>query len=270
MDRKIFFDTVRASLFGGKLTGMQVQALDLMLTMGTRRQWALPWLAYVMATVYWETAKTMRWDIREFGRGKGKAYGKAITVAKGLAVVFYGRGWPQLTWDYNYKKQGKKLGLDLYTKPDLALQLEATARITFGGMADGDFTGKKLVDYLEGANLSFVNARRIVNGTDHAYDIAGIADKFLVALKAAAHVAALPAPKPTPKVNPDSIKNGSAKTVGGGSVVAGGGSGDGWLLAAGVLVALLAIAYLAWRNRRWISVHLSIAADNIRAATRKL
>lgn len=271
MDRKAFFDNARASLFGGRINSTQVRALDMMLTIGGRLKWSLPWLAYLMATVYHETARTLRWDIREFGRGKGRRYGKAIQVAPGLFVTFYGRGWPQLTWDYNYQKQGKKLGLDLYRKPDLALQLETTAMIIFGGMADGDFTGKKLADYLEGASPSFVNARRIVNGTDHAYAIATCADKFLVALKAGAGVAVVvPSPKPTPKVNPDTVKNGSASGGAGGAIVTGSGSHDGTVLTISIIIVVLALGYLAWRNRRWISVHLSIAAETVQGALRRL
>lgn len=49
------------------------------------------------------------------------------------------------------------------------------------GMEAGRFTGKKLSDYLPG---DYVNARRIINGTDKAEQIAGYARQFEAALKA--------------------------------------------------------------------------------------
>ena len=39
------------------------------------------WLAYMLATTYHETAKTM-WPIEEFGKGKGRAYGLKIKQNK--------------------------------------------------------------------------------------------------------------------------------------------------------------------------------------------
>ena len=51
-------------------------------------------------------------------------------------------------------------------------------------MRDGDFTGKDLADYIDEDNCDYVEARRIVNGTDRAEQIAGYAEKFEAALRA--------------------------------------------------------------------------------------
>ncbi len=42
---------------------------------------------------------------------------------------YYGRGYPQLTWEENYKAYGDALGIDLVNNPDLALDPDISARI---------------------------------------------------------------------------------------------------------------------------------------------
>jgi len=49
-------------------------------------------------------------------------------------------------------------------------------------MMRGLFTGKKLNDYFNANTCDWLNARRIINGTDHAELIAGYAQKFYNAL----------------------------------------------------------------------------------------
>ena len=53
------------------------------------------------------------------------------------------------------------------------------------GMIRGWFTGRKLLDYIDGDRRDYVNARRIINGTDRAQVIAGYAMAFERALRAA-------------------------------------------------------------------------------------
>ena len=139
-------------------------------------------LAYILATVYWETARTMQ-PIEEYGKGKKHKYGIPDPIT---GKAYYGRGFVQLTWDYNYKKLGQILGVDLYNKPELALDLGISTAILFEGMFKGLFTGKKLADYFpdnEPANeLNVINARKIINGTDKAKEIEMIYNKFLTAI----------------------------------------------------------------------------------------
>ncbi len=127
------------------------------------------YLAYILATVWHETAKTML-PIEEYGKGKGKKYeGK-----------YYGRGYVQLTWDYNYKKATEKntKGWDFVLHPELALQVEPAMWICFEGMKKGWFTGKKLSDYFNAEKTDPVNARRIINGIDKAELITDYYNKF--------------------------------------------------------------------------------------------
>jgi len=126
-------------------------------------------LAYILATVWHETAKTML-PIEEYGKGKGKKY-------EGL---YYGRGYVQLTWLENYKKATAKnnKGWNFILHPELMLKPECAIWVCFEGMKHGWFTGKKLSDYFNNEKTDPVNARRIINGTDCAHLITELYNKF--------------------------------------------------------------------------------------------
>ena len=64
----------------------------------------------------------------------------------------------------------------MVNRPERAKEFSIAAKILVQGMRDGTFTGKKLSDYL---GDDFFNARRIVNGTDRASEIAAIAESYL-------------------------------------------------------------------------------------------
>lgn len=130
------------------------------------------WLAYILATVEHETARSFA-PVEEVGHGLGKAYGP----------VYYGRGYCQLTWEVNYARFGKLLGLDLVQHPELALEPGAAATILFRGMTEGLYTGRKLGDYIAGAKCDYLDARHIVNGTDRAAHIADLARDYSFALR---------------------------------------------------------------------------------------
>jgi hypothetical protein len=180
--RDYFFDNLRYYLFKS-FTQQQVDGLNVFLDYYDQQNPPEPEryhygdreLAYLLATTYHETAFTMA-PLSEYG---GEAYLKAKPY-----YPFYGRGYIQLTWEDNYKTQDAKLGLDgrLVATPDLALEPVIAQRIIWEGMADGDFTGKKLADYFTLDETDWYNARRIVNGTDCASTIAGYAEKFLNAI----------------------------------------------------------------------------------------
>ncbi|MGL5034116.1 MAG: hypothetical protein ACRC6M_09990, partial [Microcystaceae cyanobacterium] len=57
-------------------------------------------------------------------------------------------------------------------------QPDVSLFIIINGMKDGIFTSKKLSDYIAGSRVDFVNARRIINGTDRADLIAGYAQQW--------------------------------------------------------------------------------------------
>lgn len=138
----------------------------------------LRWLAYMLATAFWETAKTMQ-PIREYGQGAGHPYGIPDAVT---GETYYGRGLVQLTWKSNYQKMSGTVGVDLVDDPDKALEPPIAAAIMFEGMQHGDFTGVGLPRYFNTTTDDPINARRIINGTDHAADIANIHRRFLEAI----------------------------------------------------------------------------------------
>ncbi len=178
-----FWASIRSSLFQGKISQSQVDGIKAILKacarhgVGDRKQ-----KAYMLATGYWETVKTMRSDIREIGRGRGKPYGVPDPVT---GHIYYGRSIPQLTWKSNYRRMGKKLGIDLVNNPDLALRGNVGADLLVIGMRDGDYdrkNGRPLKYYLNSQKSDWLNARRTVNLMDKASVIAGIARKFDFAL----------------------------------------------------------------------------------------
>lgn len=137
-----------------------------------------PQIAYVLATAYWETARTMRPVEEAYYLGA-----RADAYRKGLRYwPWYGRGYVQLTWRENYLKAGAAIGEDLTGNPNIALVPHIAAKILVQGMAQGWFTGKKLADYIGPGRVDYINARRIVNGTDKATEIAAIARDYEVAL----------------------------------------------------------------------------------------
>ena len=127
--------------------------------------------AYMLATAKHETANTFA-PIEEYGKGKGLPYGKPD---RKTGLVYFGRGYVQLTWVKNYQTMGTVLGLPLYTQPDLALRYDVAYKIMSYGMTHGTFTGVALSRYINEDKTDYLNARKIINGTDKADLIAGYA-----------------------------------------------------------------------------------------------
>ena len=130
--------------------------------------------AYVLATAYHETARTMK-PVREYG---GETY-----LKKKAYYPYVGMGYVQLTWLANYQKASKKLGVDFVKNPRLLLKAEYAAPILVIGSRDGWFTGKKLADYITLSRSDFTGARKIINGTDRAKAIAELAIGYDALLK---------------------------------------------------------------------------------------
>lgn len=181
LDRKTFFDRIRP-LFGGTISQSQVDGINVMLDEWEARHpdGDLRWLADMLATAKWETAHTMQ-PIREYGLGAGHPYGVPDPET---GQTYYGRGLVQLTWKYNYQSLGAKLGVDLVHQPDLALDSKIATDILFVGMEGGLFSPPhSLPRYFNGEWEDWINARKIINGLDHASQIAGIGRAFLAALQ---------------------------------------------------------------------------------------
>lgn len=199
MNRKVFFDHIRDSLFKGRMKQEQVDGLNILLdewaeTGFTNRQW----LAYCLATAFHETAFTMQ-PIREYGRGKGREYGKKDPQT---GQVYYGRGYVQLTWRANYERASRALGIDFVSQPDRVMEPGIAAHILYVGCAEGWFTGKELADYINDKGRDYWSARRIVNGTDKAGAIADYAIRFEAALDAANEAPGEPKSAPQPDETP--------------------------------------------------------------------
>lgn len=147
-------------------------------------------VAYLLATAYHETAHTMK-PVREYG---GEKYLRSKKY-----YPYVGMGYVQLTWDYNYKKASDKLGVDFLKNPKLLLEPEYASEIIVIGMKEGWFTTKKLSNYITLTKSDFVNARRIINGTDKANTIADYAkayDEALINIKYGVEATEKPVEKP--------------------------------------------------------------------------
>ena len=148
----------------------------------------LRWLAYMLATAFHETARTMQ-PIHEFG---GPKYFKRYDGRRDLGNTqpgdgnrFHGRGYVQLTGRANYKRASMELGVDFVENPDRVLEPRYAAAIMFIGMSHGWFTGKRLANYFTDNKADWKNARRIINALDKADTIAGYGKAFYTALLAA-------------------------------------------------------------------------------------
>jgi len=130
-------------------------------------------IAYVLATTEWETNRTFK-PIRE-----------AYWLSEGWRkrhlryYPYYGRGFVQLTWKNNYKKYSGIIGVDMVHDPDIAMRPNVALFVLVHGFKTGTFTGRKISDYINEHKTDFVRARRCINGTDQAYTIASLAEKFL-------------------------------------------------------------------------------------------
>ena len=219
--RKTFFNKIRRSLFG-ELSQSQVDGINADLD-----YWQQHYpdgnpqhLAYILATEYWETGRSMQpvperggkdyltrmYDIQGDRPAKARELGN---IRPGDGAKYTG-GKVQLTGRNNFREQGRKLGIDLENHPDLIYDMGVSTAVLIGGMMDGDFTGRALSDYTDLAgNLDEINARRVINGTDKAAEIAAIYQQFLSALESAATAHAVnqaaiaqQAPMPTVQHNP--------------------------------------------------------------------
>jgi putative chitinase len=182
-----FFAAYRRAF--GRLNQSQVQPLEALV----ERLLADPSVpdirhaAYILATAHHETAHTYLpvveayWLSEDWRRRNLRYY------------PWHGRGFVQLTWERNYERAGRELGVDLTTDPDAALQPEIAYRVLVAGMLRGWFTGKTLSDYITETRTDYRGARRIVNGTDRARLIAGQAEHFEHALACGLWPGAAPA-----------------------------------------------------------------------------
>lgn len=96
----------------------------------------------------------------------------------GDGYLYRGRGYCQITGRRNYILMGREVRVNIEYNPEVALDRDVSYEVTVLGMTKGIFTGKKLSDYLNSDLEDYVNARRVVNGTDRAGQIAVVAVEF--------------------------------------------------------------------------------------------
>jgi putative chitinase len=191
-----FFAHLKAAqVLGPTLDQGEVDGLNAILAACGGAGWGPRFTAYALATADRETGGTMK-PIKEWGgvqyftrmydvSGRDPARARKMgNTAPGDGARYCGRGYVQLTWKANYQKLGDLVGFPLVGNPDLAMRPDIAAEIMVKGMSRGLFTGKKLADYITADRCDFVNARRVINGTDHAKEIAREADHYLAALQA--------------------------------------------------------------------------------------
>lgn len=199
INRKTFFDAVRDSLFGGRLSPRQVAGTEAILDAwsATRPDGDRRWLAYMLATAFHETAATMQ-PVREtladndasaaarlenaWARGRLVAVKTPYWRADADGKYWLGRGLVQLTHKANYERMSRETGIDLVAEPGRAMEMEVAVTILFAGMEKGLFTGRKLADYFAAGKADWSNARRIINGLDRAADVAAYGRAFHRAL----------------------------------------------------------------------------------------
>jgi hypothetical protein len=144
----------------------------------------LRWAAYMLATVKHECADSWL-PLTEFGADcyfdkyeSRTALGRSLgNCQPGDGQRYKGRGFVQITGRRNYLRLGEQLELGeaLAQHPERALEPLTAYRIMSVGMCQGLFTGRALKHYLNDKETDYLEARRIINGTDQAVKIAAYA-----------------------------------------------------------------------------------------------
>lgn len=195
INRKRFFTSVRKSF--GPLNQEQVDGFEILLAAIEERCASIPEAAYLLATAWHETAFTMQ-PVREtlassdedamarlefaWKRGKLRSVKNPYWRKDRSGKSWFGRGYVQLTHRQNYETMGRRLGVDLVDRPELAMVPSIAADILIVGCQEGLFTGKRLGEFIGGGKKFYRSARRVINGLDKADKIAKYAVQFESAL----------------------------------------------------------------------------------------
>ncbi|MDH6268406.1 putative chitinase [Rhizobium sp. SG_E_25_P2] len=199
INRAFFFEVIRESLFPNGLKQSQVDGAEAILDAWESDHAAKDdrWLAYILATAYHESAHTLQ-AVRETLANTDDQAIKRLETAWNAGKLpwvktpywrrdadgksWYGRGLVQLTHKRNYEALGTRLGVDLVTDPDAALDLDIAVKIIIAGMIEGLFTKRKLKDFFDGDSDDWAGARRIINGLESADRLAGHGRAFYRAI----------------------------------------------------------------------------------------
>lgn len=219
MDKAKFFAAIRKNPFGGSLTQSQVTGIEALLCeCDTQGVTDLRHIAYILATPMIETGGSFEPITESLNYSAGALiskfpnrissadatkYGRTANHPANqemIGNIIYGGEWGKKNLGNTqpgdgYKYRGRSLvqttGRRLYEifgyadNPDGLKEIKPAAFVMVKGMKDGTFTGVKLSDFLNASKEDWRGARKTVNGTDRADDIANHAKTFYAALKAA-------------------------------------------------------------------------------------
>ncbi len=198
-DRSKFFEAVRTTF--GRLNQTQVDGFNFLLDqMNSDSHWkTISQMAYFLATVWHETAATMRPITERGGPDYFTKYDGRESLGNtqpGDGFRFRGHGYVQNTGRKNARRSGEVLAgrclagvliaPDSFTQnPDLLLVPEISYTDAVDAMFSGRYTGRALTGYVSAINKDYFNARRVINGLDQAGPIATNAMNFEQAIEKA-------------------------------------------------------------------------------------
>lgn len=154
-------------------------------------------------SLYYRTAQSIRntWPTRFANSGAAAPYTKnsrrlankvyngrmGNTSGSNDGYYFRGGGLVQTTGRNNFVKASKAMGFDFTKNPTAINELRFAVPLMVSGMIEGRWTGRKLSNYDrhngDAVGFAAIAARAIVNGSDHAVEIAGNYELFLAAIE---------------------------------------------------------------------------------------
>lgn len=219
MNRATFFASIRKNPFNGSLTQAQVTGIEAILDECEKQGVTdLRHVAYILATPMIETGgsfepitESLNYSaaslISKFSNrissSDATKYGRTAMHPANqemIGNIIYGGEWGKKNLGNTqpgdgYKYRGRGLsqvtGRRLYEifgyadNPDEMAHIKGSAFAMVKAMKEGIFTGVKLSDFINASKEDWRGARKTVNGTDRADDIANHAKTFYAALKAA-------------------------------------------------------------------------------------
>lgn len=196
MNRDVFYQQIRKSLFKGGLQQIQVDRINSILDAWDATDYSdNRWLAYALGTAHHESMVythyreigdvdyfTGLYDITRNPR-KAKILGN---TNPGDGARFRGRGPDMLTGRDNYARESKKCGHDLLVHPEKAEEPLMAATRLIRNMHDGAYRKVGFKDFFAGNKADWVGARAIINHpSDKPQLVADYAQKYYRAIELA-------------------------------------------------------------------------------------